>query len=244
VAYGRGAETAVVGDDNNFAIETRDAFNNKLAMGGADVGGNLTHLESGDVVPLVITDNGDGTYQASYPDLSKAGDYELTPTVSNVPIKNAPMKLQVKPGGTNLDNTTVDFPDLNVSGQLGPTVSLRDDNHNLRFGGEDNVVAELLPKSKLPPVKAKSKGDGTFEVFYPPNARGLYDVTVKVNGRDAPGGPFEVDVQDNPLSPEQAQAVDRILPKNVAGTFKRLLADADSDERAQLLAALSALKKN
>jgi hypothetical protein len=243
VAHGKGVEVAVVGEDNNFTIETRDAFNNKLTMGGADVGGNLTHLYSGEVVPLVITDNGDGTYHAAYPDLTKAGNYELTPTVAGVPIKNAPIHLAVKPGNTNLDNTSVDFPEVNVSGQLGPIVSLRDDNQNLRSTGDDHVIAELMPKSKLPPVKAKPKGDGTFEVFYPPNAKGKYDVLIKVNGKEAPGGPYEVDVEDNPLTEEQSHQVDQVLPKNVAGTFKRLLSDADNDERAQILAALAALKK-
>jgi len=99
-----------------------------------------------------------------------------------------------------------------------------------------------LPKSKLPHVKAKPKGDGTFEVFYPPNARGKFDVQVKVNGKET-GGIFEVDVQDNPISEAHAKQVDEILPKNVASTFKRLLGDADSHEREQLLAALLALKK-
>jgi len=243
IAHGKGTEVAVVGADNNFTVETRDAFDNKLTTGGADVGGQLTHLESGETVPLVVADNGDGTYAASYPDLRKAGNYELTPTVSGVPIKSAPIHLKVKPGGTNLDNTSVDFPEVNVSGELGPIVSLRDDNQNLRSDGDDHVVAELLPKSRLPPVKAKPKGDGTYEVFYPPNARGKYDVTVKVNGKEAPGGPYEVDVSDNPLTEEQAQAVDQILPKNVAGTFKRLLSDADNEERKHLLEALAALKK-
>jgi len=242
IAYGKGTETAVVGDNNNFTVETRDNFNNKLAVGGADVGGHLTNLETGEQVPLVVNDNGDGTYQASYPDLRKAGNYELTPTVGGVPIKNAPIALKVKPGGTNLNNTSIDFPDVNISGELGPVVSLRDDNMNLRSNGEDVVIAELLPKTKLPPVKAKPKGDGTFDVYYPPNARGKYDVQVKVNGKET-GGIFEVDVQDNPLTEEQAKAVDQVLPKNVAGTFKRLLGDADNSEREQLLAALTALKK-
>jgi len=244
IAHGKGLENATIGKDNNFTVETRDAFNNKVAIGGADVGGNLTDLETGDTVPLVVEDNGDGTYLATYPDLTKAGNYELTPTVEGVPIKGAPFQLKVKPGGTNLDNTTVDFPDVNFSGMLGPTVSLRDDNQNLRAGGDDVVIAELLPKSKLPPVKAKPKDDGTFEIFYPPNARGKFEVTVKVNGREAPGGPYDVDVQDNPITPEQAHAVDQILPSSVSGTFKRLLGDADNDERGALLAALAALKKS
>jgi len=244
VAHGKGLENATIGDDNHFTIETRDAFNNKIGIGGADVGGNLTNPETGEVVQLEINDNGDGTYHATYPDLQKTGNYELVPTVSGVPIKGAPFHLKVRPGATNLDNTQVDFPDVSVSGMLGPVVSLRDDNENLRANGGDVVMAELMPKSKLPLVKARDKGDGTFEVFYPPNARGMYDVTIKVNGQDAPGGPYEVDVQDNPISPEQAHLVDQLLPGNVAGTFKRLLGDADSEERGQLLAALQALKKS
>jgi len=213
-------------------------------MGGADIGGNLRHLESGDLVPILVEDNDDGTYACSYPDLKKAGHYELTPTLSDHPIKHAPIKLHVKPGGTNLDNTSVEFPEVNLSGHTGPIVSLRDDNHNLRADGGDHVVAELLPKSKLPHVKARDKGDGTFEVDYPPNARGLYDVTIYVNGKEAPGGPYEVDVEDNPIQEAHAKRIDEIVPSNIASIMKRLLSDASNSEREKVLAAFADLKKS
>jgi len=238
VAFGDGTKKATVGKENPFTIQARDAFDNDLKMGGADVGGELVHLESGEAVPLEVVDNEDGTYSATYPDLTKAGEYELTPTLDGVAIKDTPIRLIVKPGGAFLGNTTVNFPEENIAGDTGPVVEVRDEHNNLRSGGGDEVHAELMPKSKLPPVPARDNGDGTFEVDYPPNCRGLYDVVIKVNGEEAPGGPYEVTIEENPLTEEESEQVDELLP-SVANIFKRLLADATPKEREKILAAIA-----
>lgn len=41
-ATGEGLTTAKIGEDNQFVVHTRDAFDNEVTMGGADVGGTLT----------------------------------------------------------------------------------------------------------------------------------------------------------------------------------------------------------
>eukprot|EP01126_Amoeba_proteus_P002729 TRINITY_DN10875_c0_g1_i5.p1 TRINITY_DN10875_c0_g1~~TRINITY_DN10875_c0_g1_i5.p1 ORF type:complete len:627 (-),score=128.39 TRINITY_DN10875_c0_g1_i5:614-2494(-) len=41
VASGPGTESAKIGEDNKFSIETRDAFDNPVTLGGAEVGGVL-----------------------------------------------------------------------------------------------------------------------------------------------------------------------------------------------------------
>lgn len=42
VASGDGVSQAKVGENNQFVVQTRDAFDNDVTMGGADVGGTLT----------------------------------------------------------------------------------------------------------------------------------------------------------------------------------------------------------
>ena len=55
-------QEASVGADNPFTIQARDAFDNDITMGGAEVNGSLT-MADGTEVPLTVVDNGDGTYR-------------------------------------------------------------------------------------------------------------------------------------------------------------------------------------
>lgn len=103
-ASGDGIATAKIGENNQFVVHTRDAYENEVTMGGADVAGSLT---AEGVEPVVVeagmfetkkkkqsliylADNGDGSYTCTYPSLTKAGTYQLVPTIAGQPIKDAP----------------------------------------------------------------------------------------------------------------------------------------------------------
>jgi len=118
-------------------------------------------------------------------------------------------------------------------------VHLRDKFGNILFGGGDLVEASLLPQDTIS-VAARDKGDGSYDLIYPPNFRGEYSVVVKVNGQPAPGGPWKVDVQPNPVPPEILEKVRQLVPKN-ASLWERLLEDATNSERQLLLKELSSL---
>jgi len=242
VAYGDGLESAEIGKNNKFIVETRDKFDNKVGMGGADVGG---HLESddGSTLPIEVNDLGDGTYECSYPSVNKAGEYKVIPTLNGQPIKGAPFTLSVNPGDTSVDNTDISLPDIHLAGGDGPCVTLRDIFGNKKSTGGDKVVAYLKPKTRLKPVKAVDNGDGTYEISYPPHLKGKYDVEVKVNDAVVPGGPWEVDVNDNPLDPESEQKVNELVSPDSSRLFQKLLANATEEERAQILAELAALSQ-
>jgi len=240
IAHGPGVEEAKVGKPNPFTVEARDKFDNKLTMGGAHVSGQLTS-PGVSPVPVHVEDNGDGTYKCSYPGVTKAGNYELTPTLNGHPVKGAPFKIKVKPGGTSIDNTKVDFPPQNLAGKPGPVVSLYDNQKNKRHKGGDKIVAELRPKSRLKSIPARDNGDGSYDIDYPPHLRGKYEIEVKVNKNVAPGGPWDVDVDENPLEDEEMEQVQNLMP-GVAPTMQRLLMSATEKERRKILKEIAALK--
>jgi len=205
-AYGPGLEAGTVGSENPFTVETRDAFDNKLTQGGSDVQVDMVNDATGERVPVQIKDNGDGSYKCAYPGVAKAGNYTITPKVNGEAVKKAPFKVKVAPGGFDLSKTGVEIPNPGFTGRRGPKITVRDNQGNPRAGCDDDVEADLTPKMKIPKVKAKSNGDGTYEVEYPSDLLpGMYEIDIRVNGQNAPKTPFSGDVKRNPLSGEHAQ---------------------------------------
>uniref|UniRef100_A0A6B2KXF2 Calponin-homology (CH) domain-containing protein n=1 Tax=Arcella intermedia TaxID=1963864 RepID=A0A6B2KXF2_9EUKA len=239
VAYGNGVEKAQIGKDNVFTVETRDRFDNPLTEGGADVGGQLS-IDGDAPVGLEVRDNGDGTYSCSYPGVTKAGIYSLVPTLAGVPVKGAPFELEVAPGDISVDNTSIEFPDVNIAGLQGPIIVLRDEQLNSKNRGGDEVKAEIKRKTRLPPVKAQHKEDGSFEVIYPPNLKGKYDASITVNGHEAPGGPWEIDVDGAGFGEQHIEEAERLFGNN-SNALLRLLKGASEAERDKILKEISAL---
>jgi len=232
LAFGPGLEAGTVGSENPFTVETRDAFDNKLTQGGSDVQVDMVNEGTGERVPVQIRDNGDGTYACSYPGVTKAGSYVITPKVNGKPVQKAPFKVKVSPGGFDLSKTGVEVPNPGFTGRKGPKVTVRDNQGNPRAGFDDDVEADLTPKLKIPKVKAKSNGDGTYDIEYPSNLLpGAYEIDIRVNGQNAPKSPFMGDVKKTPLSGEhQGRAGNPLLAK--------ALLELTEAEREQLLQAL------
>jgi len=241
IASGPGIKAAQIGKDNVFTVETRDRFDNPLTEGGANVGGVLLgehNLE----VPIEVIDNDDGTYSCSYPGVKRSGDYKVIPTLDNTPIKGAPFLIHVHPGDISIDSTDISLPEHHVSGLEGPVVTLRDDQLNAKKKGGDKVVAEIKRKARLPPVKAHTKDDGTYEIDYPASLKGQYEASVTVNGKEAPGGPWNIDVEATHISPQHQKEIARIT-SSATHPFLRLLNNASEAEREKILHELDNLKK-
>jgi hypothetical protein len=240
IASGPGLKNAEVGGSNNkFQVETRDAFDNKLTQGGAKVGADLVNNATGERVPVNVRDNGDGTYSAEYPGVAKAGDYTLTPTVNGEPVKDAPFHVKVVAGGFDPNQTGVEIPNPGYTGRKGPKVSVKDKAGNLRAGFDDDVEADLTPKMKISKIKAKSNGDGTYEVDYPANLLpGAYEIDVRVNGHPAPRGPFNGEVKKTAVSGEHQSKANQVAG-NAGAILNKALLELTEAERDQLLAALS-----
>jgi len=232
VAYGPGLESGTVGAENPFTVETRDDFDNKLTKGGSDVQVDLVNEATGERVPVQVKDNGDGTYSCAYPGVTKAGNYLVTPKVNGQPVQKAPFKVKVSPGGFDLSKTGVEIPNPGFTGRKGPKITVRDTQGNPRSGLDDDVEADLTPKMKIPKVKAKNNGDGTYDIEYPSNLLpGAYEIDIRVNGQNAPKSPFQGDVKKTPLSGEhQSRAGNALLAK--------ALLELTEAEREQLLGQL------
>ena len=56
------------------------------------------------------------------------------------------------------------------------------------------MEATLLPLD-IVSVGARDKGDGSYDLIYPPDFRGEYDVVVKVNDQPAPGTTSMIEVE-------------------------------------------------
>jgi len=221
-------------------VQVRDNFGNVIKTGGAPINGTLTLLQ-GNLPPVAVEvfDNQDGTYSVNYT-MDKAGDYQLDLKLGDSLIKDAPFKLHVNPGVTSVENAEVNWLGNPIAGLTGGTVQLRDQFMNLQFTGGDTVTAEFLPESPLH-VAAVDKGDGTYDIVYPPGSKGKHKVTVKVNGSAVPGGPQDVDVQEKAVDEETKKKVASLLPHS-AQVLQRLLGRASESERASLLKELSTFK--
>lgn len=194
---------------------------------------------TGERVPVNVRDNGDGTYNAEYPGVSKAGDYTLTPTVNGEPVKDAPFHVKVVAGGFDPNNTGVEVPNPGYTGRRGPKVSVKDKAGNLRSGFDDDVEADLTPKMKIAKIKAKSNGDGTYDVDYPANLLpGAYEIDIRVNGHPAPRGPFNGEVKKTAVSGEHQSKANEVAG-GAGALLNKALLELTEAEREQLLAALS-----
>jgi len=150
--------------------------------------------------------------------------------LENTPVKGAPFHIHVQPGDISVDNTHILLPEFHVSGLQGPVITLRDENLNSKKKGGDKIVAEIRRKTRLPPVKAHTKEDGTYEIDYPASLKGKYEASVTVNGKDAPGGPWTIDVEATTISEEHQKEISRLTP-GATNPFLRLLNNASEAER-------------
>jgi len=187
-----------------------------------------------------VLDNNDGLYTCSYPQVTVAGVYQLVPTLEGVPVKGAPFRLVVSPGDISVENTDILFPDVNISGMEGPIITLRDDQLNSRNVGGEKIVAEIRRKTRLPPVKAHSTADGTYDIEYPASLKGKYEASVTVNGKEAPGGPWHIDVEEGNFSDEHREEAKKLMP-HASGALLRLLKGASEKEREKILKEIAAL---
>jgi filamin len=229
VAFGPGVEGAKIGRDNKFKVQARDAFGNDVKQGGAKVAGELV-APDGSSTPVLAKDNGDGSYDCSYPGVSKNGQSQLTPTLNGAPVKDAPFKINVESDDTDPSKTKVKLV------PLGMEVELCDKHGNKREADKKDKVKCSTKKLSEDKARAIRNEDGTFSIKWPASFNGDYEAKVLVNGKEAPGGPWTANVSQPPLSAEHSAAVDAAYPK-VAKSLKKILLGASPQERDRIIAA-------
>jgi len=236
IAFGPGIERATIGHDNRFTIQARDAFGNNLKSGGAKISGAIV-APDGSKAPVLGKDNGDGTYQCSYPGVTKNGLSQLTPTLNGSPVKDAPFRLQVDSDLTDPSKTKV------KQVPVGLEIELCDKHGNKREADKKDKVGCKTKKKSEDKARAVRNPDGTFTVKWPSNYHGDYEATVTVNGQLAPGGPWAARVEQPPLSAQHRAAVEQAYP-SVAKTLSRLLLAASPAERDKIVAAFGGAQQS
>jgi len=210
-------------------VTTFDKYGNKVKEGGAPINGEV--ITNGVALPVVVFDNGDGTYAVKY-QVTKIGNHQLILKVGDDLIKGAPFNVTVDPGEVSIENTEVTFLNHGRAGLSIAKIQLLDEHHNTRLKGGDKIEAICKPLSDIS-VAAHDNGDGSYAIHYPPNARGKYKVVVSINGSPAPKGPWEVEVKPNEPKPDVAHQLGNVLPKSAA-ILSRLFLYATNEERTLL----------
>jgi len=140
----------------------------------------------------------------------------------------------------SIGDTKVSFKSTAHAGLSGAIVQLVDERKNHRLTGGDKITAVCKPLTARP-ISAQDKGDGSYTVTYPPDCKGKYAVSVLVDGRQVPGGPWEVLIKEVEVKTETKAQVAKTLPRS-ANIVGRLLIKTTEKERADMLAELAAIK--
>eukprot|EP01126_Amoeba_proteus_P013660 TRINITY_DN1585_c0_g1_i4.p1 TRINITY_DN1585_c0_g1~~TRINITY_DN1585_c0_g1_i4.p1 ORF type:complete len:1109 (-),score=323.00 TRINITY_DN1585_c0_g1_i4:135-3389(-) len=241
IAFGPGTEVATIGEDNTFTVQSKDMFGNNLTIGGANVGGRILPELGGPSVNVNVVDVGDGTYTCSYPGLAQIGLFNLTPTVNGEAVRGAPFRVRVWAGETDGENTFVLVPTEVQAGLESIDVELRDNfgNKQEKVNQKDKVVALCKPLTERV-VPARDNGDGTYEIDFPADVNGEYELHVLVNGQPAPGGPWTNTIMPNPLPVQLKEDLKRLVP-DCHELLERLLGSVSRLERERFFQDLELL---
>uniref|UniRef100_A0A6B2KZD0 Calponin-homology (CH) domain-containing protein n=1 Tax=Arcella intermedia TaxID=1963864 RepID=A0A6B2KZD0_9EUKA len=233
IATGEGLTQAVSGLESTFTVISYDKYGNKVSMGGSIIEGEITQQNLS--YPLKVVDNEDGTYTVSYTPL-KSGAFDLNVKIGDMSIKGAPFTVSVNPGEVTEENTDIQFLPTAIAGVTGATLYTQDEQHNLLLKGGQKVHAVLLPKHSIS-ISAVDNQNGSYDVVFPPEARGKFKVEVKVNGREVPKGTWDVNVAGVAVSEDTKANIAKAFPRS-KGIVERLLENATEEERGLILSEL------
>ena len=203
------AAGGIAGQLVTIAIRTRDDYSNNLTAGGANI---VVGVSGDNTATPTVTDNGDGTYAASYTPLVKGTD-TITATANGVAIGGSPLQLPIAIGPADPANTTADVP----NGQTGLVTSFqittRDTGNNPRVAGGDTVVVTVSGANTATPTVTDNH-DGTYSGSYTPSTVGADSVAILINGTAISGSPYPSTVSEGPSKPSLCTAT---VPGGVAG---------------------------
>jgi len=181
--YGPGLEGGEAHEPAVFTVEARNRKGDRIHNGGHPF---LVQVKDPFNQPIAanITDNGDGTYTATY-NPADPGEHVVEVTLNRVPVADSPYHVKID------ENSHLASPFLSYA-----------DGPGLQPGNKTTEPAEftiyaILPSGKpkkaggdafdvtvedsngdLMPVDIKDNGDGTYKVTYQPKDPGTYHIDV------------------------------------------------------------------
>jgi Bacterial Ig-like domain (group 1)/Filamin/ABP280 repeat len=172
------------GSSTKISIRLEDEFGTRLegaagavvvSVSGANSAGNLA-----------ATDEGDGSYSASYTP-THAGTDQIDVTVNGSRVDHSPFESKVVPGPASPATTTAEFtrsgfPFIRVD----VVVTTRDAQGNLLGKGGDALAIQLGPDNERDLI---DNGDGTYSFSFL-TFGSVGDVGITLNGEPIAGSPF------------------------------------------------------
>ncbi|KAJ3270854.1 hypothetical protein HK104_004834, partial [Borealophlyctis nickersoniae] len=212
---GIGLTRSEAGRAGTFIIQPRDEFGNvtgvdgsmfnitmALAEGTGTGGGGVGNAS--DRIKWSVTDNGDGTFLASYL-TTVSGAYSMDVSLNGQPINGSPFHVDIDPVETYATACTASLTGLGnveVGVRTSFVIQAKDRYGNPRTKGGDIFTAMLFgPDGQTVTSEVVDNQNGEYFVTYVAPQPGRYRVEVKLvepkgTGRNIAGAPFLLHVQD------------------------------------------------
>nr|XP_039265539.1 filamin-C-like isoform X3 [Styela clava] len=184
--YGPGVEkSGVLTDvDTSFTVDAK-----RLAPRGGDHINAKAVMPSGETLPIDVTDNGDGTYEAKYCPFEQ-GPCEILVDYDGCEVPGSPFPVNVEEG-CDASKVKAYGPGL-ISGTTEEPAKFTVDTRGAGTGG---LALEVEGPSDAKVTCTDGK-DGTCQVEYLPTEAGQYEVNITYGGDAIPGCPFVVPIKD------------------------------------------------
>jgi hypothetical protein len=170
-------------------VQARDQRGEPWISGGVTV--LITVFGANPVGSLLVTDEGDGTYTASYTP-TVAGTDSVAITMDGTPISGSPYLTTVGAGAASPAHSTATVPDGVRKEPTQIVVQARDAHGNPVTVGGETVVVTVTGTNDTGPITATDVNDGTYTASYTPHPvrTGLDYVTITMNGTPISGSPY------------------------------------------------------
>ncbi len=193
-----------------FIVDTKEAGLATLEMTIRDPEGNI--------IPPIIENNNDGTYNVSYTP-EDVGRYTINVLYGGQHVKDSPFNVKVDPTGRP-DKVQVYGTGLEPVIQVGEDYTITVDT---RDAGEGNVTCHIRSANGNDlDIDIEDNNDGTFNIYYTPHNPGSYTIKIKFGGQEIPNGDVVVTVRDNFSFKYQRGGV-KISPSGLILDYVRLL---------------------
>jgi len=180
LVWGPGLEDVYDTKPAEFFIKAKDRDGKDMGRGGDPFTVEIDGPNG--PVPAEIKDNNDGTYNVNYAPVDH-GPHKVRVGLRGKPVAKSPYTVNVKQGAA-WEHSMIERYQFTVRSKTKA-------NQDKKVGGELFSVSIDGPESVLPAVKDLL--DGTYVVDYTLPVPGSYTLSVKLNGHDIVGSPFNQD---------------------------------------------------
>jgi hypothetical protein len=182
------------GESTTITVRLRDEFGNTVSRAASNLSINVSGANTSSGLP--VTDNGDGSYSASYVPV-RSGTDEITVRFGDQVLGDGPQQSRVEPGAPDPATTTAQVTRTGVFFvRIDVLITVRDSQGNpVGHGGDDIRISanDSAPRSCAPLDENEGtcvdNGDGTYVDAFVIIA-GSVTVNITLNGTQISGSPY------------------------------------------------------